>query len=84
MSDDLPAHWTDEQVTTARRWVKVWKAAGPALERIRREELRRLDSRAGIALLCGDADYTVAPRAPRATSGLVEQQRWFTKAASLW
>ena len=34
-----------------------------------------------VALLCGEADYTVPPRAPRPASGLVEQQRWFMKAA---
>jgi len=51
------------------------------MERLRREELRRLDAERAIALLCGPADYRVAPRAPRPTSGLVEQQRWFKKAA---
>ena len=34
-----------------------------------------------MALLCGPADYRVAPRAPKRTSGLVEQQYWFMKAA---
>ena len=48
---------------------------------MRREELRRLDPQRAIALLCGEADYTVAPRAPRPTSGLIEQQRWFMQAA---
>ena len=50
------------------------------LERIRREELRQLDPQQALALLCGEADYTVPPRAPRPTSGLIEQQRWFKKA----
>jgi len=62
--------------------VKTWQQAGPRLERVRREELRRLDPRQAIALLCGEADYTVPPRAPRPTSGLVEQQSWFMKMAS--
>ncbi len=73
---------TSDQNALARRWVKTWQEAGPRLERIRREELRRLDPQRAIALLCGEADYTVAPRAPRPTSGLVEQQRWFMKMAS--
>jgi hypothetical protein len=51
------------------------------MERLRREELRRLDAQRAIALLCGPADYRVPPRAPRPTSGLVEQQQWFKKAA---
>jgi hypothetical protein len=73
------AGWTPEQIALGRRWVKAWKDAGPELERIRREELRGLDARKAIALLCGPADYRVAPRAPKPTSGLVEQQRWFGK-----
>ena len=73
---------TSEQTALARRWVKTWQQAGPKLERVRREELRRLDPRRAIAPLCGEADYTVPPRAPRPTSGLVEQQRWFMKMAS--
>jgi hypothetical protein len=71
------ADWTPEQVAAGRRWVQTWREAGPALERIRRDELRRLDGRRAIALLCGPADYTRPPRAPKPTSGLVEQQRWF-------
>jgi hypothetical protein len=73
------AGWTAEQIATGRRWVETWRAAGPELERIRQDELRRLDTRRAIALLCGPADYTIPPRAPKPTSGLVEQQRWFQK-----
>ena len=72
--------WTPEQVELGKRWIRAWATAGPELERLRREELRRLDPQCSIELLCGPADYTVAPRAPKPTSGLVEQQRWFMKA----
>jgi hypothetical protein len=75
------AEWTPEQIALGRRWVQAWKEASPELERLRREELSRLDPQRAIALLCGPADYRVPPRAPRPTSGLVEQQRWFLKAA---
>lgn len=75
------ADWTPEQIALGRRWVRAWMDAGPELERLHREELVRLDPQRAIALLCGPADYRVAPRAPRPTSGLVEQQRWFLKAA---
>lgn len=71
------AGWTDEQIIQARQWAQTWKRAGPELERIRCEELRRLDVPKAIALLCGSDDYTVAPRAPKPTSGLVDQQRIF-------
>jgi hypothetical protein len=72
--------WTPEQVAVARRWVEIWELAGADLELIRRDELRQLDTHRAISLLCGPGDYTVAPRAPKATSGLVEQQRWFMRA----
>lgn len=75
------ADWTPEQVAQGRRWVQAWREAGPILEQLRREELRRLDGNRAIAMLCGPADYTVPPRAPKPTSGLVEQQFWFMKAA---
>ena len=75
------ADWTPEQIAQGKLWVKAWKAAGKDLEQLRRDELRRLDPTASIALLCGPADYRTPPRAPKPTSGLVEQQRWFMKAA---
>ena len=82
MSEALKS-WTPKQIAAGQKWVATWKAAGPELERIRLEELRKLDTAKGIALLCGPADYTVPPRAPKPTSGLVEQQRWFKKMAGL-
>ncbi|MBI2824364.1 MAG: hypothetical protein HYX69_06720 [Planctomycetia bacterium] len=74
--------WTPEQIALGRRWVETWKLAGADLERIHRQELRQLDTYRAIALLCGPADYSRPPRAPRASSGLVEQQRWFMQAAN--
>ncbi|HUF47315.1 MAG TPA: hypothetical protein VMM93_05820 [Vicinamibacterales bacterium] len=77
--DSALADWSPEQRARGREWVAAWKRAGPALERLRRQELRQLDAFAAIALLCGPADYTVEPRAPKPTSGLIEQQRLFTR-----
>jgi hypothetical protein len=84
MSDPSSAfdHWTPEQLAQAKRWVETWKLAAVDLERIRRQELRQLDTYRAIELLCGTADYTRPPRAPKPTSGLVELQRWFMKAAN--
>jgi len=75
------ANWTPEQIALGRRRVETWKLAGPDFERIRRKESRELDTYRTIELLCGPADYTRPPRAPKPTSGLIEQQRWFMKAA---
>lgn len=74
------ADWTPEQIVQGRRWVEAWERAGQVLERLRREDLRRLDGYRAIAALCGPADYKVPPRAPKPTSGLIDQQRWFMKA----
>ncbi len=82
MKNEPLAGWSPEQIAAGKRWVQAWKEAGPRLEQVRREDLRRLDPQRAIALLCGEADYTRPPRAPRPTSGLIEQQRWFMRAAS--
>ena len=74
-------NWTPEQIEIGRRWVETWKRAGPELERIRRKELREMDGFRAIELLYAPADYTQPPYAPKPWSGLVEQQRWFKKAA---
>ena len=75
------ADWSPEQIAQGKRWVQAWREAGEELDRLRREELRQLDVPRTIALLCGPANYTVPPRAPKPASGLEEQQRWFKKAA---
>jgi hypothetical protein len=73
------ASWSPEQIALGKRWVRTWQDAGPRLEQIRRRELRELNAYRAIALLCGPADYRVPPRAPKPTSGLVEQQRHFRR-----
>ncbi len=72
--------WSPEQIADGKRWLAAWQRAGPDLERIRRREIRELDSFKVISQLCGPADYTRAPHAPKGSSGLVEQQRWFKKS----
>ena len=75
------ADWTPDQIALGKRWVKTWQLAAVELEKIRRREIRELDSYESIRRLCGSADYTQPPYAPKPWSGLVEQQRWFMKAA---
>jgi len=55
------ANWTPEQIAQAKKWVETWRLAGPELEKLRREELRVLDVKKTIRLLCGPANYRVAP-----------------------
>ena len=68
---------TDAQ---AHAWMLQWRAAGPALARVRAEEVATVDlwrvaDELEEALL---ARVTAEPAAP--TSGLVEQQRIFARA----
>jgi hypothetical protein len=60
----------------AEAWMNQWRAAGPELERVRREELRALD-----APLSGVPG--AVPGFGHAVSGLVEQQAWFMRAMLL-
>ena len=63
-----------------KRWAETWERAGRELALIRRRELERMtddDVRRAIADLFSDTVLTELP--PRTTSGLVEQQRWFTR-----
>ncbi len=63
-----------------KRWVETWKKAGPELERIRREEVRRTDTTRAILIL-NDAFESARIQYPaKPTSGLVEQQAIFKKA----
>lgn len=64
-----------------RRYVEGWKRAGPELERIRREELRVLDTRKEVAGMDALVDIALRHGRPRETSGLVEMQRWFMEFA---
>lgn len=71
--------WSPEQVALGRRWAQAWREAGPRLEAIRHRELRELDAFTAISFLCGPADYRDGSRAPKPTSGLIEQQRLFAR-----
>jgi|LSQX01.1.fsa_nt_gb hypothetical protein len=64
-----------------RRFVEHWKRAGPELERIRREELRALDTRKAIAGIDALVDIAIRHGKPRETSGLAERQRWLLEYA---
>jgi hypothetical protein len=75
------ADWTPEEIALGKKWVETWKLAAEDLERIKRKEIRELDTCKTISLLLGDADYTKPPYAPKPWSGLIEQQRLFKKAA---
>ena len=71
MSKMTKEHW--------RQWIEQWKRAGPALEKVHRQELRSrgYDFRSADMLLeIGDLHGRSRP-----TSGMVEMQRLFLKLA---
>ena len=59
------AGWSPEQIAAGKRWVQAWKEAGPRLEQVRREELRRLDPQRAIALVVRRRRITPDPRVLR-------------------
>ena len=80
MSDPDPeSKFSPEQKTQLKEWLQTWQETGPILERLRREELRNLDTYRAISNLLGTVDYSQEPFRPKPTSGLVLQQAWFKK-----
>jgi hypothetical protein len=81
MKQCLQVEWTPEELAQGKKWLEISNNVSDELERIRRKEIRELDTYEAIALLCYAADYTAPPYAPKPWSGLVELQRWFKKLA---
>lgn len=68
-----------EERTGMKLWVEAWKKAGPALERIHEEEIRRTDTVQAVLALSGGMEGGLPVLPARSTSGLVEQQAFFRK-----
>ena len=64
----------------AREFVERWKKAGPALEQVRREELRNLTHEQCQKRIHALFEMGSQHRQNRSKSGLIEQQRIFQKA----
>jgi len=60
-----------------KRWVESWKTAAPALDAIRRRELREIDTQTALINLADAFESCRLHFTPAPTSGLVEQQAWF-------
>ncbi len=68
-----------EDTERMKAWVNTWKRAGPALQRVKMEELRSEDYGKDFELIDGMLEWVVDHARERKTSGLVEQQRLFRK-----
>ena len=67
------------QEQLVRRWVENWRQADRQLERLRAEEIRNSDTTAAIEQLSDAFESARRQWKPPTTSGLVEQQRLFTR-----
>ncbi len=67
------------QTPDAKQWVERWKRLRPILEKIESEELRDVDAQEAIRKIMPMCDWCVEHTEQRRTSGLIEQQRYFTK-----
>ena len=71
------AEMTAEERAHAQKCVDAWRRAGPELERMRREDIRRADTARSIPAFDGLFESAVRDFPAKLTSGLVEQQRYF-------
>lgn len=68
---------SEQEKAQAKQWVEAWRRAGPELERMRREEIRRTDTAQSIPAFDGAFEGAVRDFPAKPTSGLIEQQRCF-------
>ena len=62
-----------------RRWVDAWKAAGPVLDAVRREDIENAGTAESLSVLEGAFNHAVRDQPPRPSSGLVEMQALLAK-----
>lgn len=73
------AEMSEQEKARVRQCINAWRRAGPELERMRREEIRRADTAASISAFDGLFEGAVRNFPPKPMSGLVEQQRCFRR-----
>ncbi len=66
-----------------KAWVENWKRVGPILEQLEAEELRKDDNRNAIQEILEMCDWSSEREKPSSTSGLLEQQKWFTQSQNI-
>ena len=73
------AEMSEVEKAQVRAWIRNWEETGPILERLRHQSLCHVDTAAAIEAF--DLAYKSARlhSAPRLSSGLIEQQRWFKR-----
>lgn len=69
----------DSKADQLKEWVQAWKRAGPALQAVKKAELRSLSTATALPQLADHFAYALRTATPTINSGLVEQQRIFMK-----
>ena len=62
-----------------KEWVKAWDVASREMDRLRRENLKQMDTKTAILNLLPAFEYAAKNSPLRESSGLVEQQRYFKR-----
>ena len=70
---------TEAERRLIRESVAAWTRAGPELERVRRENIRRTDTVRDLRAFRGLALAALRASGAAVSSGLVEQQAWFQR-----
>jgi hypothetical protein len=65
-----------------RRWLAAWRSASEVLDRLRIEAIRQSDTATAIEQLSDAFESARHHSPPATTSGLVEQQRLFSRCRS--
>ena len=73
---------TEKEKAQTLKWIECWRNAASELEQARRDRIENADTQSAIGLLQDAYQSAVSERRPRDTSGLVEQQKYFSKARS--
>ena len=69
----------NSSVKLTHRWIQCWQRAGVELESMRREDIRRADTRQAIENLDDAFESALRHQVPSIHSGLEQQQALFHK-----
>jgi len=70
---------TDSSRKNIQQRIRQWKAAGIVMEQARRDMIDHASCRQAIEALNDAFESALLHTPPRLTSGLVEQQAWFSR-----
>ena len=69
----------DEFADAIRERVRQWAEAAPVMQEVRDEDIRNADTARAMRCFSGSVEALLHDHPPEPWSGLVMQQRWFSK-----